>query len=181
MQAGDNTIPTHSIRGLDFDWAGFRMDTLFSPLIVFSARIPKSPQQDQVIFAETLTNVGQGWHPNNNSFTADTAGLYFFSFSAALEGLALPTLTLAKNGAAVSNAEGGMSALLRATDESLLSKSCLLQLAKGDVITLLSHSNPAYTGSVGSGADFKLSGFFYKPNSNVEVIILLDVRSQSIL
>jgi hypothetical protein len=137
-------------------WLGIRLDNCYSPLVAFSVAVNvTSPITGLISFNRMLVNEGSAWSPSANTFTAPTAGLYFFSITS-------PD---------AAGGNGGTTVVVNLTTTQLNTCNCggsqngnmiirgavMLQLNAGDTVQFRVH------GTIKGGGMLNAQGFLYSP------------------
>ena len=145
-------------------WSGFRLDTLFCPLIAFNvARTTSLTVTGQIIYDLILVNEGQGWQANSSSFIAPLDGLYVFFYSGGIMAGKNYYVDLLINGVAVRRAAGGLGFIF-SSGTDITSKTSMLALKTGDNVSIAnSISTPLFSDS--NALQIAFSGFCYNPTS----------------
>ena len=148
-------------------WSSFRLDNVFSPLVVFQVASTSVMFFDGIItYNQLFINNGSAWNATLNSFIAPFGGLYFFSLSAGMHDGVAFHLKFAINGVVVQDVSDG-TALSMNPGYDLLTVSKLLQLRAGDVLTTAFSNGILYSDP--SNLQISLAGFYYSPTLNSQV------------
>ena len=95
-------------------WAGFRIDTMMSPLVCFYVGRSTSVNTPGQItdFDQVLVNEGLGWNSTRSAFITPRSGIYFFSFSGGISSSQHAVNVLQVNGITVMISYPGVSSLI---------------------------------------------------------------------
>jgi hypothetical protein len=169
LQAGSTVSLVSVYPTLHTYWCGFRLDTLFNPLIAFfAASYTKTMNAGTVTFNNSLINEGGAWNDSASAFTAPVSGIYFFTFSGGVSANKRPLIRLVLNNiTVVATAQFGGGGLIKpggGPGVDVVSRSILLQLNESDVLQMISPQSanmPLYS-DIASMAT-SISGFLYNP------------------
>jgi hypothetical protein len=143
LQAGSTVSLVSVYPTLHTYWCGFRLDTLFSPLVAFfAASYTKTMNAGTVTFNNSLINEGGAWNDSASAFTAPVSGIYFFTFSGGVSANKRPLIRLLlNNNTVVATAQFGGGGLIKPSGGpgvDVVSRSILLQLNASDVLQMIS-------------------------------------------
>ena len=143
-------------------WSGFRLDTLFCPLVAFRAvRTTSVPLMGQIIYDLILVNEGGGFQVNTSAFLAPLKGIYVFAFSGGLFSGKNNVIDLIINNVVARKAAGGLGSAL-SSEMDMVVKTAVLALNAGDIITVNNTYNRLlYSDSINQQIAF--SGYFHNP------------------
>ena len=95
-------------------WAGFRIDTMMTPLVCFYVGRSTSVNiRGQITgFDQVLVNEGLGWNSTRNAFVTPQSGIYFFTFSGGITSKNYAVINLQVNGNTVMPLYNGVANLI---------------------------------------------------------------------
>ena len=168
LQSGSRISMISTYPTLTIYWSTFRLDNTFNPLIAFSVGSSTSINGlSRITFDQIFINEGGAWNSAVNVFVTPKKGIYFFSFSGGVSANQKVTIYLMLNESVVSYAGGSMNVLI-SSGIDLLSKSHLMQLNIGDIVSTKIQANEfLFSDPINYQTGF--SGFFYSPVSGLKV------------
>ena len=165
-------VSKHSTVGIY--WLGFRLDTLFEPLIAFHVVRTTSinVKKKLVSFDKVLWNVGNPWNNFSNQFVVPYDGFYFFSFRGGVESGSKFSIFLKRDESEMCQATASVGKIMDRSEVDFTSKSCFISLKKRDKITLHGTDKGPFIYSNGKDQEISLLGFFYSPINRQKVSLV---------
>ena len=123
VQSGVDVIMTSNFTFQRAYWAGFRIDTMMSPLICFYVgRSTSVSTQGQITgFDQVLVNEGHGWNSTLSAFLTPRSGIYLFSFSVGITMFRKAKINLQVNGITVVTSCTGVGSAITTSSRCIMS------------------------------------------------------------